>query len=287
MTARGRLLSGLVTMVIALAGFVTVGALPAAANSGDVQYVALGDSYAAGVGAPPYADDICLQSNNGYPELLNSEKSIHLRANATCSGATTSEVADTQLSALKPGTRLVTVTVGGNDLGFAGLAAKCLTGTEADCRDAIQIAVGRLGMLGGDLTDLYAEVADEAPKAQIVVTGYPLLFEPPADGDPNEEIINAFNEATALLNATIKQAVGAAQAVAAARDDGVEIVYVDVTAAFEGHGIGSLDPFINGPTPGVPGAVPFHPNADGYAAYADAIATKLPNKWLDKNQQLV
>jgi hypothetical protein len=80
MTARGRLLSGLVTMVIALAGFVTVGALPAAANSRDVQYIALGDSYAAGVGVPPYDDLVCFQSNNGYPALLDSERRIDLLA---------------------------------------------------------------------------------------------------------------------------------------------------------------------------------------------------------------
>jgi hypothetical protein len=53
MTARGRLVSGLVATVIALGGFVTVGAPTAAAGpTGTLQYVALGDSYAAGVGAP-------------------------------------------------------------------------------------------------------------------------------------------------------------------------------------------------------------------------------------------
>jgi hypothetical protein len=57
-----------------------------------------------------------LQSTKGYPELLDSEKRIHLRASEACSGATTSEVAETQLSALNRGTRLVTLTVGGNDL---------------------------------------------------------------------------------------------------------------------------------------------------------------------------
>jgi len=52
MNDRGRFLSGLGSIVVALAGFVTVGALPAAAtNSDTVQYVALGDSYAAGQGA--------------------------------------------------------------------------------------------------------------------------------------------------------------------------------------------------------------------------------------------
>ena len=52
MSARGRFLSVLVTIVVALAGFVTVGALPAAAAPSAVHYVALGDSYAAGQGAP-------------------------------------------------------------------------------------------------------------------------------------------------------------------------------------------------------------------------------------------
>ncbi|HJV13835.1 MAG TPA: hypothetical protein VJ625_08070, partial [Propionibacteriaceae bacterium] len=88
------------TMLIALAGFVTVGALPAAAgNSGTIQYIALGDSYAAGQGG---GDEIrpCLQSPNGYPSLLDSKGWIDLRANAACTGASTSEVSSTQLSEL-------------------------------------------------------------------------------------------------------------------------------------------------------------------------------------------
>jgi hypothetical protein len=54
MTARGRrLLARLVTMLVAgLAGIFTVGALQAVADTvGIGQYVALGDSYAAGQGA--------------------------------------------------------------------------------------------------------------------------------------------------------------------------------------------------------------------------------------------
>ena len=58
MSARGRFLSVLVTIVIALAGFVTLGALPAAAAPATVQYVALGDSYAAGQGAPPLPEHL-------------------------------------------------------------------------------------------------------------------------------------------------------------------------------------------------------------------------------------
>jgi hypothetical protein len=57
MSVRGRFLSVLVSVVTALAGFVAVGALPAAAAPGIVQYVALGDSYAAGTAAGSFPDD--------------------------------------------------------------------------------------------------------------------------------------------------------------------------------------------------------------------------------------
>jgi lysophospholipase L1-like esterase len=283
MSARGRLLSGLVSLVIALAGFVTVGVLPAAAQPSTVQYVALGDSYAAGQGASPYLND-CLQSPQGYPELLDSEKRIHLRANEACTGATTSEVATTQLAALNRGTRLVTLTVGAADLDVSGVATACLTGTLDECllkiaeaRALLPAAPGGPSVLGSRLVSLFAEVADAAPNARIVVTGYPLLFAPPAPGSPNEAIINQINLATALLNDAIKQAVEATQAT------GVDIVYVDVIVPFLGHGIGGPSaPFINPPG----SADAFHPNAAGYLAYAAAISAALPAEWLDAQQQL-
>jgi hypothetical protein len=127
--------------------------------------------------------------------------------------------------------------------------------------------------------------AADTPSGVVAGVGYPFLFEPPAAGDPSPsaEIINRLREATALLNDTIEEAV------AATREADVKIVYVDVTAAFVGHGIGTRDPqdlFINRPGP-TPSVEDFHPNVAGYVTYADAIATKLPNGWLDKNKQLV
>jgi hypothetical protein len=68
------------------------------------------------------------------------------------------------------------------------------------------------------------------------------------------------NCATAALNSTIEQAVLAAQT------SGINIVYVDVTEEFAGHGIGSEEPFINSVGEGA-----YHPNAAGYRAYAKAI----------------
>jgi lysophospholipase L1-like esterase len=282
MSARGRFLSVLVTIVIALAGFVTVGALPAAATPGAVQYVALGDSYAAGTAAGGFPN--CPQNPDGYPGLLDSEQSIHLRANAACSGATTSSVATTQLSALKPGTKLVTLTVGAADLGLSAVLTACTPGASDACTAAINNALALLAVppggesvLFGRLTDLYADIADAAShKALIVVTGYPLLFSPVPD-DPNLAIKLQINAATTALNATIQQAV------AATRATGVNIVYVDVVPAFLGHGIGGAVPFINA----LPDPNAFHPNDLGYQAYAAAISAALPPAWLNGQTQLV
>jgi lysophospholipase L1-like esterase len=293
---RGRFLSGLVTTVIALAGFVTAGALPAAATPDTVDYVALGDSYAAGT-ALRKGDGTCLQSDIGYPTMLNDESiRINLTANVACSGATTNGVR-AQLSALNSDTltaaRLVTLTVGGANLDVSGVAKACLAGDQVECSRKIGAAKLQLGdcpggesPLGADLTKLFGEVADKAPRARIVVTGYPLLFEPPADDDPDHVAKTAINKATTDLNCVIERAVATANAA------DVNIHYVDVTEEFAGHGI--VDPrsctdssaFIHSllicDPPGTD-LEAFHPTAKGYNAYADAIKTKLPGGWFDKS----
>jgi lysophospholipase L1-like esterase len=288
MTARGRrFLARLVTTLVAgLAGILTVGALPATADTvGIGQYVALGDSFGAGQGASAPGDYLnkCLQSPNGYPALLDAENQIHLRANAACTGATTSDVAEEQLSALKQGTRLVTLTAGAADLNLSGVLAACTAGTPEQCQTAITSAVALLSVSCGGrseellnrLTDLYAEVAETAPNALIVVTGYPFLFELV---DPNLALKTQINNATAALNCTIQKAVAEAEAA------GINIVYVDVTEAFDGHGIdGSEEPFISAAGTGINA---FHPTAAGYVAYAAAISGALPSSWGANQQQV-
>ena len=282
MTARGRrFLARLVTTLVAgLAGILSVGVLPAAADTvGIGQYVALGDSYAAGQGGSQhYGDKTCLRSPNGYPALLDAENQIHLRADAACSGATTSDVSDEQLSALKQRTRLVTLTVGAADLGLSRVLAACTpVPPTTECQTEINRALALLAVppggesvLGGRLTGLYADVADAAPNALIVVTGYPLLF----DHVQGDDLKTQINRATAALNLTIKTAVESA------RNSGVNIFYVDVTEAFAGHGIdcGCPVPFINPPGTGINA---FHPTAAGYVAYAEAISAVLPSSLED------
>jgi lysophospholipase L1-like esterase len=274
MTARGRFAVRLVTMVITLAGFVTVGALPAAAgNPGTVQYVALGDSYAAGQGGGDYLNG-CLRSPNGYPYRLDHKMRIDLRANAACTGASTSDVRTRQLSSLNEDTRLVTLTVGAADLDLSEVLTACTAVPPVDCEAAIAAAAAELAVLGGDLSNLYVLVADAAPNALIVVTGYPYLFEI-VRGDPAAALKTRINDAIKVLNITIQQSV------AAARCADANIVYVDVTEAFAGHGIGSKKPFINGEGVGA-----YHPNAAGYRAYAKAIFAAIRSAWLDDSRRV-
>jgi hypothetical protein len=221
---------------MALAGFVTAGTLPAAATASPVQYVALGDSYAAGIGAPyqpvPLGRKICIQSvDKSYPALLDDKGRIDLQANATCPGATTTDVGailDSPQNPLNPEIRLVTLTVGGADLNFSDVLTTCTLDTTA-CTGAVNDALSLLPDLKSDLTNLYTEIAAAAPEARIVVTGYPLLFgRPPIDF--SLDVINAVNNGGVALNKTIEDSV------AEANEDG-NIDYLDVTEEFREHGV--------------------------------------------------
>jgi len=259
-----RFLSSVIAVLLAASGVGAAGALPASAvtRSPVNTYVALGDSYAAGQGGGGYAN-ACLQSPNGYPALLDAVKGTNLLRNVSCSGATTLDVTATQQSVLNRGTTMVTLTVGGNDLNVAGIAAACVSPDAVACGNAISTAGALLnsGVLAGRLAATYAQVAVAAPNARVVVTGYPLLFAPSAD--PR---ITQLNVATTLLNQTIHGVVAQAQTTS----PNVRIVYVDVSAAFAGHAIGDLVSWVNFAGPDA-----FHPTPAGYQAYAAAIQAVL------------
>jgi lysophospholipase L1-like esterase len=98
-----------------------------------------------------------------------------------------------------------------------------------------------------------------APNAKIVVTGYPFLYDPvplnPAD--PMSLFIYQATQLADGLNASIYTAAG------------TDATYVDVRAAFAGHGINSAtnDPWINLDMANLANPDNFHPNAEGYEAY--------------------
>lgn len=185
------------------------------------QYVALGDSYSAGFGLTPYSDQPasgCYQADANYPHLVAAAFSLALD-DRTCSGATTWNVTTTpqltitgagtapvQADALTADTDLVTITIGGNDLGFADIAESCIARSASGpllwdidgvgythCRDAYVRDVGgfTVDLLADRIEDdvlprlnaTFALIAQQAPNAKVISIGYPTIA-PGADVFP-------------------------------------------------------------------------------------------------------
>ena len=226
----------------------------------ELAYAALGDSYAAGTGARSYLDTSCYRSSLGYPKLLDADANLLLAAFPACSGASTAEVIAGQVPAIPITATRVTLTVGGNDVGFAAVMQNCFVWPSSSCLGDIENGERMVadGTVAQRITSTVAAIrAKAAPGAKIIVAGYPLLFNLP---NPKYSTwAGRVNTDTVALNDAIQAAAVASGA-----------IFVDVEIAFAGHGIGSSSPWINDfnifrSTDG------FHPNATGYTAYATEI----------------
>jgi lysophospholipase L1-like esterase len=224
-------------------------------------YIALGDSYAAGMGSGDETGR-CRRSPNAYPHVLDANIAFSLQRTVACSGATTADVQRFQLSALSETTDLVTLTVGGNDLNVAGLSDACARGVTTKCPTMFRKSLTPLNVLPDRLRATFRAVAKAPPNARIVVTGYPLMFKMPATDSPEFTTIAVANAATASLDQIIKNAVKKK------RSDGLKIQYVAVD--FAGYEIGDKTPWIN-----ATGRDAFHPTAAGSKAIAQTIEKAL------------
>lgn len=227
--------------------------------SGD--YAALGDSYSSGVGTGVYdpASGACDRSPLSYPSLWVAEHQPASFEFAACSGARTADVLATQISALRPGTGLVTITIGGNDAGFAPVLQTCTTArSDRTCFAAVDAAEAfEQFVLPGRLDRTYTAIRRAVPYAQVIVLGYPRLFDlAPSCADPlvpNLSRRTKINHGADVLNSVISDVVS--------RRTGFS--FVDVRDRFNGHGVCSADPWINGPSvSSVLG--PYHPTQAGY-----------------------
>ncbi|MFC6422215.1 SGNH/GDSL hydrolase family protein [Ornithinimicrobium tianjinense] len=241
-------------------------ALPSVAAPDEVTYDALGDSYASGAGSGPLG--ACGQSEAAYPERLDARKKISLDDDNTCAGATVQTMLETQLVGLDDA-ELVTVTIGGNNIGWSQAIGACLAYDEETCEWAVgQSTWAITNVLPPLLDTAYAAVHASAPEAHVVVTGYPRLFSPEfgdyaVTGTP---LVATVSEQQ-LLNAGADQL----NAVIAAKAAEHGFQYVDVTEKFSGHGVNAPDAWITG----AQDMVPFHPTAAGQDAYAAAVTSQL------------
>lgn len=238
----------------------------------------LGDSYSSGEGAPPYepASGACDRSPLAWPRQVGAElgRPVDLLA---CSGAKTADVLQgsaTQpdqiaaLAALRPRPRIVTITIGGNDVGFGPVLAACVA---ADCvgavHDSERLAVT---VLPGRLAATYRAIHAAVPGARLVVVGYPSLV-PRTDAEVTGCPWLTPDERAALARgARVLDAVIAVEAWRA------HATYVDVRRAFRGHELCSKDPWLV-PIgfPGVPPSAYAHPTPAGQAAIAGRVTAVL------------
>ncbi|MBK6016143.1 SGNH/GDSL hydrolase family protein [Streptomyces sp. MBT53] len=259
-------------------------------------YVALGDSYTAGPGItdPTGTPTGCDRSAGNYPALVAAELGLKggKFRDVSCSGATTADLTSSQhtdngtnppqLRALSSDTRLVTVGIGGNDIGFSSMIKRCvamgalyqLTGSgkyfteDAPCaRQAGSDAVAKKITTAGDrLTRILTEVRRRAPEARVYVVSYPAIL-PTDSADCGREMSLAPGDVTFIrekeqqLNTTLRQ-----------RASEAGVAYVDTYTPSADHNACTakntrwIEPLV----PDSP-AAPVHPNARGERGMADAV----------------
>ncbi|MFI6935124.1 SGNH/GDSL hydrolase family protein [Streptomyces sp. NPDC050287] len=166
----------LLALGTALTGAATAQASQLAANGG---YVALGDSYSSGVGAGSYLSTSgdCKRSTKAYPYLWAAAHSPSTFDFTACSGARTGDVLASQLTPLSSATALVSISVGGNDAGFADVMTTCVLQSDSSCLSRIDTARAYVdSTLPGKLDSVYSAIRSKAPTARVVVLGYPRFY---------------------------------------------------------------------------------------------------------------
>lgn len=259
-----------------------------------VSYVGLGDSYSSGYGGKQYELDTatstntCRRSAKAYAHVLHNNPYSPLRLDGfvACGGATAPRITSpwpnsgdrmnlderAQLDAVTSTTRAVTLTMGGNDVGFVDVIKGCIT----NCSKAITTATGKINTgLAPALTKAYKAILSKAPKADVYVLGYPPMLSTssplcassvPFATTGNRKLgIDLLNRLNAKIKATV-ESLG-----------NPRLHYIDPSTAgspFLGHDMCSKSPYVYGLNAAdLPGQ--FHPNANGYIAYAKMVSAYL------------
>jgi lysophospholipase L1-like esterase len=234
--------------------------LPAApAHAAAPSYVALGDSYSSGVGTRSYISDgtSCQRSTYAFPSLIASARGYSLNFRA-CSGAKIPDVTNTQLGALGSTTAYVSISVGGNDAGFADVLTECAQPWwTSNCNGAIDTAQAYINnTLPGALSTLYSSIRSRATAAKVVVVGYPRIF--------NGEDCNAgtwFSPAEETrLNATADLLNSKLSTAASAKG----FSFANPTSRFVGHAVCDGTEWLNGLSN--PISESYHPNKLGHSS---------------------
>lgn len=275
--------------------------------SGD-EYVAMGDSYSSGEGADRtpaqptrdasvYAGNSCGRSIHNAQRILAAEHGLDL-VDAACGGATTANILTTglhgepaQITRLTAATKLVTMTIGGNDTALIYMLTQCVL-ANGNCTPGntsgwltapssfYAQTYTKINAVQAKLEAILRQVATRSPDARVVMAGYPYILAGPGEfGGRCVNVVTAaeqvsFADLITRTNAKIQAAV-----TAVAAETGKDYRYADPMAptspfmerlepgAVLGDGCSlSPDRWMNNGD-GQQGA--WHPNIDGQARYAE------------------
>ena len=259
-------------------------------------YVALGDSFTSGPAIPtqlgpgttPSAPAACLRSSENYPSLTALALGLQL-VDVSCGGATTDDLdrsqgtgIPAQLSALRRSTALVSVGIGGNDLGFSTIATNCASYTPWgptrvgwSCRahytaGGVDQLATTVETVGARVAGVLAEVHQLAPRAKVFVVGYPDIVPPSGPGcwpalPFRATDLDFLRGVEAELDAALSSA---------AADAGDH--YVDMATPSADHSACSPEAtrWVQSVLPS-PGAYPLHPDATGMAGMAAVLESTM------------
>ncbi|MFF4052770.1 ricin-type beta-trefoil lectin domain protein [Streptomyces chartreusis] len=250
-----------------------------AAVASGLGYVAMGSSFAAGPGIPPTQDSegasACARSGVNYPSIVAREIGANL-TDVSCSGATTANVLTTsqsgqppQVQAVTAETRVVTVTIGGNDVNYLGSinAYSCQTGGGTNCGTVDRNAINQtFPALAGRIENVVKAIRGAAPQAHVYLVNYFTLL--PASGvcanvpltDDQATFERSIASRLAEATATAATATGA--------------TLVDLAAASRGHDACSASPWVESYRPAA-GRATYHPNEAGMRAASTLVQSAL------------
>lgn len=217
----------------AVLAFVAVATIAPGSQAAEGKYVALGDSYTVAVGTNTYdnPDDACRRGPTSYTRLWAAAHPNVGFVEAACSGATAADVENTQVGQLTADTSLVTLQVGGNDVGFVDVLKNCiLTADDADCIAGVDAAkAAATSTLSPQLSKTYAAVRAAAPSAKVIVVGYPRLYT--IGGDCG--ILGLSDKERTALNS----AADTLAEIMSARSQEAGFTFLDARPAFDPHTI--------------------------------------------------
>lgn len=243
-------------------------------------YVAIGDSFTSGPGLADLRDGgaFCLRSDHNWPSLLARRLDPASFVDVSCAGATTDDVVQdgsgpsgalAQIDAVKPGTELVTVGIGGNDGNlFASLLSAC-TGGQGACGQFTRDTAPRiLQQSVSDIAAVLKDVRARAPKATVLLVGYLRIMPDsgscPTIGIPAEDAA-AVRGAEKLLDRALADAAQRAG-----------VPYVSTRKASHGHdACAGAQAWTNGGTVKDDDGIAFHPRLAGMQAVARAVEAEL------------